>query len=205
MKHSEAGKLGYLKSKVTRKRKYNDRVDAYNKNPKVCKACKCPLLYSKRQNTFCGHSCSASFSNPRRANNRFAKRSFTCDFCGRVVKDKKGGKYCSVKCCGKHRWKNRKDEITTANKIVSKHVGMAKRYLVETRGYKCEICNLFEWLGQKLPLVLDHIDGNSRDWSLGNLRLICSNCDSLTLTYKGKNRGNGRHSRRQRYKEGKSY
>ena len=38
-----------------------------------------------------------------------------------------------------------------------------------------------------------------------NLCLLCPNCHSQTLTYKGKNRGNGRYARRKRYKEGKSY
>lgn len=56
-----------------------------------------------------------------------------------------------------------------------------------------------------MPLVLDHIDGHSENGQLTNLRIICNNCDALTDTYKGKNRGNGRAKRRERYKEGKSY
>ena len=55
------------------------------------------------------------------------------------------------------------------------------------------------------PLVIDHIDGNSENNNLSNLRVICPNCDSLTSTYKGLNKGNGRAYRRKRYKEGKSY
>ncbi len=38
-----------------------------------------------------------------------------------------------------------------------------------------------------------------------NLSLICSNCDANLPTYKSKNKGNGRHYRRIKYKEGKSY
>jgi 5-methylcytosine-specific restriction endonuclease McrA len=56
-----------------------------------------------------------------------------------------------------------------------------------------------------MPLVLDHIDGNSDNWDLKNLRMICCNCDALTPTYKNRNRGNGRFLRRIRYREGKSY
>jgi hypothetical protein len=38
-----------------------------------------------------------------------------------------------------------------------------------------------------------------------NLCLLCPNCHSQTSTYKARNRGNGRHFRMQRFREGKSY
>jgi len=82
---------------------------------------------------------------------------------------------------------------------------VARRYLLETRGCKCEICGISEWMGQKVPIVMDHINGNPEDNQLTNLRLICPNCDAQTPTYKSKNKGNGRHSRRERYKNGQSY
>ncbi len=45
------------------------------------------------------------------------------------------------------------------------------------------------WAGKKLPLILDHINGNNRDNSPNNLRYICPNCDSQLLTRGGANRG----------------
>jgi hypothetical protein len=67
------------------------------------------------------------------------------------------------------------------------------------------ICGSTEWLGKLIPLVTDHIDGNSENNKLYNFRIICHNCDALLPTFKNKNKGNGRYSRRIKYKEGKSY
>jgi len=56
-----------------------------------------------------------------------------------------------------------------------------------------------------MPLVLDHINGNSDDWTLVNLRLVCGNCDMQLPTFKSLNRGKGRAWRRKRYAAGESY
>ena len=51
----------------------------------------------------------------------------------------------------------------------------------------CSNCGGLEWLGQPIPLELDHLDGNKHNNQLDNLRLICPNCHALTPTYRGKN------------------
>jgi len=81
----------------------------------------------------------------------------------------------------------------------------AKKYLIYKFGNKCSICNINSWMGKSLLLILDHIDGNSSNWELSNLRLLCSNCDSQLPTYKKRNVGNGRFSRKQRYQNGQSF
>ena len=80
-----------------------------------------------------------------------------------------------------------------------------KRILVEHNGYKCSSCDKTTWLNKPIPLEVEHIDGNSENNMPSNLTLICPNCHTFTPTYKGKNKGNGRHVRRKRYQEGKSY
>lgn len=56
------------------------------------------------------------------------------------------------------------------------------------KDHKCEICGNTEWNGKPIPLQLDHIDGNSHNHILTNLRLICPNCHAQTETYCGKNK-----------------
>lgn len=75
----------------------------------------------------------------------------------------------------------------------------AKRHLLALNGHKCEMCNTTEWLGQPIPLVCDHIDGDSTNNQLSNFRLICNNCDATLPTYKSRNRGRGREYDRNRY------
>lgn len=49
--------------------------------------------------------------------------------------------------------------------------------------YKCSICNQEPiWNGKELTLILDHINGNSRDDRLGNLRWVCPNCNQQLET-----------------------
>ncbi len=54
--------------------------------------------------------------------------------------------------------------------------------------YECKICGISEWEGTKLSLELDHIDGNSRNHRLENLRWLCPNCHSQTPTFRSKKR-----------------
>jgi hypothetical protein len=54
---------------------------------------------------------------------------------------------------------------------------------------KCEECGWKKISKDgRLPLELDHINGDSRDNRIENLRILCPNCHSLKLTHRGKNR-----------------
>lgn len=81
-----------------------------------------------------------------------------------------------------------------------------RRHILSEQAHRCAICGgSQEWQGSELVLVLDHMDGDSENNRRENLRMVCPNCDSQLPTYKSRNRGRGRHSRRQRYADGKSY
>jgi Zn finger protein HypA/HybF involved in hydrogenase expression len=61
--------------------------------------------------------------------------------------------------------------------------------------YECSNCKLSEWMKQKIPLEIDHINGIHTDNRIENLRLLCPNCHALTDTYKSKNIKNKQHSK----------
>lgn len=53
----------------------------------------------------------------------------------------------------------------------------------------CEICGWAERSPDgRLPLELDHLNGDVHDNRLENLRILCPNCHSLQPHYRGRNR-----------------
>lgn len=52
----------------------------------------------------------------------------------------------------------------------------------------CEICGQGEiWRGQRMSMVLDHINGVSDDHRFENLRMLCPNCNATLATHCGRN------------------
>ena len=47
-----------------------------------------------------------------------------------------------------------------------------------------DICRRTYWVGEAIPLQLDHISGDNEDNSLDNLRLLCPNCHAQTPQYR---------------------
>lgn len=58
-------------------------------------------------------------------------------------------------------------------------------------GLKKQACELCSWskktVDGRVPLELDHINGDRMDNRIENLRILCPNCHSLQSTHRGRN------------------
>ncbi len=54
---------------------------------------------------------------------------------------------------------------------------------------KCEICGNYDWMGNKIPLELHHVNGDHWDNRIDNLKILCPNCHALTPNNSGRNVG----------------
>lgn len=174
-------------------KKHDRHVAEYIQNKKACKNCGHDLDYASRHNSFCNHSCAASYNNVGVAHNPRLVESKPCGVCHA---DTFNPRFCSRKCSGigmqEDSYKKiESGEYTTAtcdSKIL-------KKYLIEKRGRKCEDCGRTRWKNQLIPLDVHHKDGDATNNSLENIGLLCLNCHGLTLTYGARNKGSGKRVR----------
>lgn len=78
----------------------------------------------------------------------------------------------------------RKEQYLAPDKVKGTYAIRSR--LLRERGHRCERCNLSEWMGEPIPIEMDHINGDNTDHREENLRLLCSNCHALTPTFRNK-------------------
>jgi len=131
-----------------------------------------------------------------------------CPICRKLL-EKSQNKYCSNLCQSRYVYekyindwligcKNGSRGINTKN--ISQHL---KHYLIEKNGEKCCICGWNETnpTTGRIPLEIDHINGNAEDNSEVNIRIICPNCHSLSPNFRNLNKGRGRTWRKNKYRK----
>lgn len=159
---------------------------------------------------FCSMYCAKGFSTKEKRQEINKKISISlggtgekiinkCLCCGKETENKK---FCSVRCHKKYEKEEFSKKLKSSNNTFTDAQGRrVKKHLIEDRGHKCENCKNTEWQNQPIPLILDHIDGNSYNWNLDNLRLICPNCDHQSSTFGARNYGKGRKLRKKQQLE----
>ncbi len=85
-------------------------------------------------------------------------------------------------------FKNSIDDYFSGKIKIGSHNLKIRLFKEGLKNKQCENCNLTEWLGESIPLELDHIDGNKSNNNLSNLRILCPNCHAKTPTYGIRNR-----------------
>jgi hypothetical protein len=78
--------------------------------------------------------------------------------------------------------------ILTSNSNFQSHKLKQRLFKIGLKDEQCEKCGWAERSEDgRLPLELDHINGNRNNNRLENLRILCPNCHSLCSTHRGRN------------------
>lgn len=81
-------------------------------------------------------------------------------------------------------------DILVENSTYSRGHLKKRLYKEGLKERKCEMKDCGqgeEWMGKKMSLILDHINGVHDDNRIDNLRIICPNCNATLPTHCGKN------------------
>lgn len=171
----------------------------YYNNPNYCKYCGNIIIVDKnhhpsyaRKRKFCSNACFYLYKQS-------IDKNYLCLNCKSKL-NSTSKKYCSITCQCEYEQKVWEEKWFAGevdgnkNSIWTQVSDRVKTYLFKKYNNKCSICGLGEvnpYTG-RIPLEVEHIDGDPYNSTPENLTLLCPNCHSLTATYRGANRGNGR-------------
>lgn len=83
-------------------------------------------------------------------------------------------------------------EILVRNSSFQSHKLKNRLFSEKIKMRSCEICSWAKVsVDGRIPLELDHINGDRHDNRIENLRILCPNCHSLQSTHRGKNKKKG--------------
>ena len=164
-------------------------------NMKICSHPDCTneVLSPDKRTVFCSRSCA------NKGKNRHKTTVSNCAVCDKRLTSSTA-RCCSHKCS----WELKRSEYI-ANWLAGKVSGgnerdisgFVRQYIYNLRGKACWSCGWNEVnprTGQ-VPVQIDHIDGDSANNTLDNLRLLCPNCHSLTPFF-----GNAGHKSSRSYR-----
>lgn len=198
-------------------KQHYDMHKPYCKGPKYCQNPECKKLLSHSQQKFCSATCSAKITTKGRKHTIETKKKISlsrggkgkyhiklkyCLSCGKRLKTQL--KFCDNSCKGKY-YRDQKIEKWLNGELdgcsSGGHASYVKYYLLEKYNHKCPKCG---WAKinpytNNIPLEVEHINGNPYCNEPDNVTLLCPNCHSLTATFRGANRGNGRRSYLKKY------
>lgn len=123
----------------------------------------------------------------------------TCKNCNKLIPNR--NVYCDNKCQAEFKRKENfkfieEGKFEKFNRMDTIDVN-SKKFLISLHGEKCMKCgwNEINLHTNRVPIQLNHIDGNPENHDLSNLELLCPNCHSLTPTFGRRGKG-----RKWRYK-----
>ena len=118
-----------------------------------------------------------------------------CPNCDKEV-TKRNNKYCDSTCQNEYVLRRTYERIESGDNTLYEKT--YKKHLILKYGEKCMECGWCEIhpITKRVPIQLEHVDGNSQNNKLDNLKLLCPNCHSLTPTYGALNKGSGRNNRK---------